>query len=141
MQFLFSHAMLRVHDLQTTRRFFVDGLGLVEKQTCVNEAAGFTMVILNVPGDDQFEVHLTYNHDDQRYVGGRTFGHLAFFVDDPYTVCARILELGFTVARPPRDGVRAFLRTPEGISIELIKQGAPLPIIEPWASMANDGTW
>ncbi|MBY0582839.1 MAG: VOC family protein [Sphingomonas sp.] len=137
----FSHAMMRVHDLETTKRFFVDGLGLVEKGTYVNDKGGYTMAVLNVVGDDNFEVHLTYNHDGERYVGGRSFGHLAFVVDNIYDTCNRILDLGFTVARPPRDGRMAFLRTPEGISIELVQDGAKLAISEPWASMPNDGSW
>ncbi len=137
----FSHAMMRVHDLQMTKRFFVEGLGLVEKGTYVNDKGGYTMAVLNVIGDDQFEVHLTYNHDDEQYAGGRNFGHLAFVVDNLYATCRRILDLGFTVARPPRDGRMAFLRTPEGIAIELVQHGGKLEPCEPWVSMANDGAW
>lgn len=137
----FSHAMMRVHDLETTKRFFVDGLGLVEKATYVNDKGGYTMAVLNVVGDAQFEVHLTFNHAVEAYQGGRNFGHLAFVVNNIYDTCRRILDLGFTVARPPREGHMAFLRTPEGISIELVQDGEKLAASEPWVSMPNDGAW
>ena len=101
----------------------------------------FTLIFLGVPGDDIAEVELTHNWDEQGYSGGRNFGHLAFRVEDIYAACQRLMDGGVTINRPPRDGRMAFIRTPDGISIELLQQGASLPSAEPWMAMPNSGEW
>ncbi|HET9354697.1 MAG TPA: VOC family protein [Sphingomicrobium sp.] len=142
MQFL--HAMLRVNDPDATVAFFTL-LGLEERRRMENEAGRFTLIFLGVPGE-QAEVELTYNWPPEdgaaeRYEGGRNFGHLAYRVDDIYGLCERLMAAGVTINRPPRDGHMAFVRSPDGISIELLQKGAALPPAEPWASMANTGEW
>ena len=106
-----------------------------------NEKGRYTLIFLGVPGDEGGEVELTWNWDEKGYVGGRNFGHLAYHVDDIYETCRRLTEGGVTINRPPRDGRMAFVRTPDGISIELLQQGDALPSAEPWASMPNSGEW
>lgn len=106
-----------------------------------NEKARFTLIFLGVPGDEGGEVELTYNWDETGYEGGRNFGHLAYAVDNIYETCQHLIDNGVTINRPPRDGHMAFVRTPDGISIELLQQGPALAVQEPWASMANTGQW
>jgi lactoylglutathione lyase len=101
----------------------------------------FTLVFLAAPGDEEAQVELTFNWDPEEYTGGRNFGHLAYAVDDIYAACQRLLDGGVPINRPPRDGRMAFVRSPDGISIELLQKGAALPPAEPWASMENSGTW
>jgi lactoylglutathione lyase len=101
----------------------------------------FTLVYLAAPANPDVEVELTYNYDDEDYGGARNFGHLAFAVDDIYATCRRLQDHGVTIARPPRDGRMAFVRSPDAISIELLQAGAPLPPAEPWVSMPNVGQW
>ena len=135
----FLHAMLRVSDPEATIRFF-NLLGLEERRRMDNEAGRYTLIFLGVPGEDA-EVELTHNWDESGYSGGRNFGHLAYQVDDIYGSCQRFMDAGVTINRPPRDGRMAFVRSPDGISIELLQKGPALAPAEPWASMPNTGEW
>lgn len=139
----FLHAMVRVRDLDAALHFFCDLLGLVEVRRRDVPAGRFTLVFLQTQADgDQAQVELTYNWDQEDpYGNGRNFGHLAYAVDDIYAVCERLQQGGVTIARPPRDGHMAFVRSPDGISIELLQRGDALAPAEPWASMENTGTW
>ena len=138
----YLHTMVRVRDLEASLRFYRDLLGLAEVGRKDNEAGRFTLVFLAAPGQEHVaEVELTYNWDDEEYRGGRNFGHLAYEVDDIYAACKRFLDAGVTVNRPPREGRMAFVRSPDGISIELLQKGGALPPAEPWASMPNSGSW
>lgn len=146
MQFL--HTMVRVADLEQALDFYCNKLGLKEMRRFDNERGRFTLVFLAAPDDEDAsthrrgpEVELTYNWDPEDYQGGRNFGHLAYAVDDIYAACQRLHDGGVTINRPPRDGHMAFVRSPEGISIELLQKGAPLAPAEPWASMPNTGVW
>ena len=138
----YLHAMLRVHDLDATSRFFTEGLGLHQTRRMDNEAGKFTLVYFAAPDNPEVEIELTLNWDsDEDYGNARNFGHLAFAVDDIYAACAHLQDMGITIHRPPRDGRMAFVKTPDAISIELLQKGAALPPAEPWASMPNIGTW
>ena len=137
----YLHTMVRVTDLEASLRFYRDALGLEQIARRDIPQGRFTLVFLAAPGDREAQVELTYNWDPEAYTGGRNFGHLAYAVDDIYAACRRLQEHGVTIARPPRDGRMAFVRSPEGISIELLQQGPALPPAEPWASMPNSGTW
>ena len=138
----YLHAMLRVHDLDATSRFFTEGLGLHQTRRMDNEAGKFTLVYFAAPDNPEVEIELTLNWDsDEDYGNARNFGHLAFAVDDIYATCAHLQGMGITLHRPPRDGRMAFVKTPDAISIELLQKGAALPPAEPWASMPNTGTW
>jgi lactoylglutathione lyase len=144
----FLHTMIRVGDLARSLHFFCDILGLVEVRRTENEKGRFTLVYLAAPADVEEArrsgaptIELTYNWDESEYGGGRNFGHLAFAVDDIYDICARLAAAGVTINRPPRDGHMAFVRTPDGISIELLQKGGPRAAAEPWASAANVGAW
>ena len=138
----YLHAMLRVHDLDATSRFFTEGLGLHQTRRMDNEAGKFTLVYFAAPDNPKVEIELTLNWDsDEDYGNARNFGHLAFAVDDIYAACAHLQDMGITIHRPPRDGRMAFVKTPDAISIELLQKGAALPPTEPWASMPNTGTW
>ena len=136
----YLHTMIRVSDPEATIRFF-ELIGLRETRRFANEAARFTLIFLAAPGQEGLaEVELTWNWDESGYEGGRNFGHLAYRVDDIYETCARLLAAGVTINRPPRDGHMAFVRTPDGISVELLQDGT-LPPQEPWVSMPNTGSW
>ena len=140
----YLHTMLRVHDPDETVAFF-KLLGLEERRRIDNEGGRFTLIFLGAPGE-QAEVELTHNWppedgEAERYEGGRNFGHLAYRVDDIYAHCRRLMDAGVTINRPPRDGHMAFVRSPDGISVELLQKGAALPPAEPWASMPNTGSW
>ncbi|WP_308909241.1 VOC family protein [Pseudokordiimonas caeni] len=137
----FLHTMVRVTDLDASLEFYVNQLGLVEVSRKEVPAGRFTLVYLAAPGDTGGEIELTYNWDPEEYTGGRNFGHVAFAVDDIYEKCAALAKGGVTINRPPRDGYMAFVRSPDGISVELLQKGGPLPPQEPWASMPNTGTW
>ena len=137
----YLHTMVRVADLDKSLHFYRDLLGLRELRRIENEKGRFTLVFLAAPGDDHAQVELTYNWDPEPYTIGRAFGHLAYEVDDVYESCRRLMEHGVTINRPPRDGRMAFVRSPDGISIELLQDGEALPPREPWASMANTGVW
>lgn len=146
MQYL--HTMLRVSDLDASLDFFCNKLGLVEVSRRDVERGRFTLVFLAAPQDEHAArehrapmVELTWNWDPEEYTGGRNFGHLAYRVDDIYAVCERLQAAGVTINRPPRDGHMAFVRSPDGISIELLQRDRPLAPKEPWASMPNTGTW
>lgn len=144
----YLHTMVRVTDLDASLRFWCDLLGLVETRRMENEKGRFTLIFLAAPKDQARaeaerspEVELTYNWDPETYAGGRNFGHLAYKVDDIYAACRRLMDGGVTINRPPRDGHMAFVRSPDGISIELLQEGEALAPAEPWASMPNTGTW
>jgi lactoylglutathione lyase len=136
----YLHSMIRVTDPQATIAFF-KLIGLEEVRRFDSEVGRFTLIFLACPGQDGVaEVELTHNWDPQGYDGGRNFGHLAYQVDDIYETCQRLMDAGVTINRPPRDGHMAFVRSPDGISVELLQEGA-LPPAEPWASMPNVGSW
>ena len=137
----YLHTMVRVTDLETSLDFYCKKLGLRELKRHVNEGGRFTLVFLAAPGDDEAQVELTYNWDPEKLTGGRNFGHLAYEVDNIYETCQKLMDAGVTINRPPRDGHMAFVRSPDGISIELLQKGPRLPPAEPWASMPNTGTW
>ena len=144
----YLHTMIRASDLDKTLEFFVRHLGLVEVRRYDSEQGRFTLVFLAAPGDaDRAEaaqsplVEITYNWDPEDYDGGRNFGHLAYRVDDIYDTCQKLHDAGVVINRPPRDGRMAFVKSPDGISIELLQDGEALPAQEPWASMENTGTW
>lgn len=153
----FLHSMVRVGDLEAALRFYCDGLGLTEIARHDNDAGRFTLVFLASPADiasrggipkatrptemDIPMVELTHNWDEAGYGGGRNFGHLAYRVDDIYAATQRFADLGVTISRPPRDGRMTFIRSPDGISIELLQKGDALPPQEPWASAPNIGAW
>jgi lactoylglutathione lyase len=140
--------MIRVADLDAALDFFLDKLGMVEIRRIKNEQGRFTLIFLAADEDVARAadlaaplVELTWNWDPETYTGGRNFGHLAFQVEDIYASCERLAKKGVTINRPPRDGRMAFVRTPDGISIELLQRGEALPPQEPWASAPNVGTW
>jgi lactoylglutathione lyase len=137
----YLHTMVRVTDLEASLDFYCEKLGLVEQRRVDVEAGRFTLVFLAAPESPDAQVELTYNWDPETYTGGRNFGHLAFEVEDIYATCQRLADGGVTINRPPRDGHMAFVRSPDGISIELLQKGGSLPPREPWASMENTGEW
>lgn len=146
MQYL--HTMVRVSDLDESLRFYCDQLGLKQINRKDVEKGRFTLVFLAALEDEQRAlenrapmIELTWNWDPEAYSGGRNFGHLAYGVDDIYGLCQHLQDQGVTINRPPRDGRMAFVRSPDGISVELLQKGDPLPIKEPWASMENTGSW
>jgi lactoylglutathione lyase len=135
----YLHTMIRVSDPEETIRF-LELVGLREVNRFDNEAGRYTLIFLAAPGDEDAQVELTHNWDEKGYDGGRNFGHLAYRVDNIYETCQRIMDAGYMINRPPRDGHMAFVRTPDGISIELLQDGRLDPA-EPWASMPNSGSW
>lgn len=144
----YLHTMLRVSDLDAALDFFCDKLGLVEMSRHEVEKGRFTLVFLAAPDDveraEQTKspmVELTWNWDPETLDEGRNFGHLAYRVDDIYATCERLQDAGVTINRPPRDGYMAFVRSPDGHSVELLQRGEARPPREPWASMDNSGTW
>ncbi|PCM43453.1 VOC family protein [Marinobacter sp. ANT_B65] len=146
MQYL--HTMIRVSNLEQTLNFFCDLLGMVEIDRKSNEKGRFTLVFLAASGDESRAredkapmLELTCNWDPEEYSGGRNFGHLAYRVDDIYVLCEKLQANGVTINRPPRDGYMAFVRSPDGISIELLQKGEALAPKEPWVSMENTGIW
>ena len=136
----YLHTMIRVSNPDETIRFF-NLLGLKEIRRMDNEAGRFTLIFLAAPGDESAQVELTHNWDESGYSGGRNFGHLAYAVEDIYATCQHLADNGVTINRPPRDGHMAFVRTPDGISIELLQMGERLAPAEPWASAPNIGSW
>ena len=137
----YLHTMVRVTDVEASLRFSRDALGLEEIRRTENEKGRYTLIFLAPPGQHDTPVELTYNWDPEVYTGGRNFGHLAYEVDDIYATCAHLQSMGVTINRPPRDGRMAFVKSPDGISIELLQKGDAKPKAEPWASMANTGSW
>lgn len=136
----YLHSMIRVSDPAATIAFF-ELIGLREVRRFDNEAGKFTLIFLAAPGQEGVaEVELTHNWGEEGYDGGRNFGHLAYRVDDIYATCQRLMDAGVTINRPPRDGHMAFVRSPDGISVELLQEGRLEPA-EPWISMPNTGTW
>ncbi len=137
----YLHTMVRVSDVTASLHFYCDLLGLEETRRYDNEQGRFTLIFLNPPGQPNAQVELTHNWDQAGYKGGRNFGHLAYSVDDIYATCQKLMAGGVTINRPPRDGHMAFVRSPDGISIELLQAGAALAAAEPWMSMPNSGEW
>ena len=141
MKIKYLHTMVRVTDIEESKRFYCDLLGLKEVRRYDNEAGRFTLVFLAPEGQEEAQVELTYNWDPQDYGGGRNFGHLAYAVEDIHAACARLQEGGVVINRPPRDGRMAFVVSPDGISVELLQMGDALEPAEPWVSMPNTGSW
>jgi len=148
MSLQYLHTMVRVGNLESALDFFCDKLGLVEIRRYENDAGRFTLIFLAAPLDLESAkdkqaplVELTYNWDESEYAGGRNFGHLAYRVNNIYETCQALMEKGVIINRPPRDGHMAFIKSPDGISIELLQKGDHLSPQEPWASMQNTGTW
>ena len=140
----YLHTMVRVSDLEASLDFYCNKLGLREVRRAENAKGRFTLVFLAAPGDagpDAPLVELTYNWDPEALTGGRNFGHLAYQVANIYETCQRLQHHGVAINRPPRDGRMAFVRSPDGVSIELLQEGAALPPTEPWTSMSNTGVW
>ena len=144
----YLHTMVRVRDLDRSLYFYCDLLGLKEIRRIENERGRFTLVFLAAPDDEERAradqapmVELTYNWDPEDYAGGRNFGHLAYHVDDIYAACEKLMKGGVTINRPPRDGHMAFVRSPDGISIELLQKGLAKTPAEPWSTMSNTGAW
>ena len=144
----YLHTMVRASDLDASLDFYCNKLGLIEVNRYDSEQGRFTLVFLAAPGDVEAAkeaksplVEITYNWDPEQYDGGRNFGHLAYRVEDIYETCQRLMDGGVTINRPPRDGHMAFVRSPDGISIELLQKGESLPPAEPWQSMENIGEW
>ncbi len=146
MQYL--HTMVRISNVDDSLEFYCKKLGMVEVRRTESEAGRYTNIFLSAPDDlDQARqnwaptLELTYNWDPEEYTGGRNFGHLAFQVDDIYGLCQTLLDSGVTINRPPRDGRMAFIRSPDGVSIELLQKGGALEQAQPWTSMGNTGSW
>ncbi|WP_430512157.1 VOC family protein [Pannonibacter phragmitetus] len=144
----YLHTMVRVTDVEASLDFYCNKMGMTEVRRIENEAGRFTLIFLASADDvESGKAHaaplleLTYNWDPETYTGGRNFGHLAYEVDDIYALCASLMEKGVTINRPPRDGRMAFVRSPDGISIELLQKGAAKEPAEPWSSMPNTGSW
>ena len=144
----YLHTMLRITDIDASLDFFCEKLGLVEVSRKESEKGRFTLIFLAAPNDVERAreekspmVELTWNWDPEELTGGRSFGHLAYRVDNIYQTCQKLMDSGVTINRPPRDGHMAFVRSPDNISIELLQKGEPLPPREPWASMPNTGEW
>ena len=141
MKIRYLHTMVRVRDIEESKRFYCDLLGLKEVRRTENEAGRYTLVFLAPEGQEEAQVELTWNWDPEDYTGGRNFGHLAYEAEDIYAMCERLQAGGVTINRPPRDGRMAFVRSPDGISIELLQMGEAKAPAEPWASMPNTGAW
>jgi len=144
----YLHTMVRITDIDRSLDFYCSKLGLQEVRRMDNEQGRYTLIFLAAAKDMESsqknhapELELTYNWDPEEYTGGRNFGHLAYKVDNIYETCQRLMDGGVTINRPPRDGRMAFVRSPDGISIEILQEGDALPAKEPWASMPNTGTW
>lgn len=137
----YLHTMVRVTDVEASLAFYCNALGLEELRRYDNEGGRFSLIFLAAPGDSEAQVELTHNWDPEPLAGGRNFGHLAYQVDDIYATCQRLADHGVTINRPPRDGRMAFVRSPDGISVELLQRGDALEAAEPWASMENTGEW
>jgi len=137
----YLHTMVRVTNLDESLDFYCNKLGLTEVGRYDNEGGRFTLVFLAAPGNEDAQVELTHNWDPEPYDGGRNFGHLAYQVDDIYALCQHLMDSGVTINRPPRDGNMAFVRSPDGISVELLQNGESLAPAAPWQDMPNVGEW
>ena len=139
----YLHTMVRVRDIDASLDFYCNKLGLKEIKRKENEKGRFTLIFLGADNsDDRYALlELTYNWDSEEYTSGRNFGHLAYSVENIYEVCEKLIKNGVTINRPPRDGHMAFVKSPDGISIEILQEGESLPLQEPWRSMENTGSW
>ena len=139
----YLHTMVRVENIEDSLDFYCNKLGLKEIRRIENEKGRFTLIFLGAENSDEYHalLELTYNWDPEKYTGGRNFGHLAYSVKNIYETCDNLMKKGVTINRPPRDGHMAFIKSPDGISIEILQEGGSLPIEEPWQSMENIGTW
>ena len=139
----YLHTMVRVTNIQESLDFYCNKLGLKEVRRRESEKGRFTLIFLAAENSDEKTglIELTYNWDPEKYTGGRNFGHLAYSVKNIYETCKILMDKGVIINRPPRDGHMAFIRSPDGISIEIIQEGDSLPLKEPWKSMENSGTW
>ena len=137
----YLHTMIRITDIEKSLHFYCDLLGLKEMRRIDRPEHKYSLIFVAAEKNPDAEVELTYNYDPEEYTGGRNFGHLAFRVDNIYDSCKRLMDGGVPINRPPRDGRMAFVRSPDGISIELLQEGEPLDPAEPWASMENLGSW
>ncbi len=137
----YLHTMVRITDVDASLHFYRDALGLQVLSRRDVPQGRFTLIFLAAPGNETAQVELTHNWDPEEYSGGRNFGHLAYAVDDIYATCQRLMDHGVTINRPPRDGRMAFVRSPDGISVELLQHGEALAVVEPWGSMPNVGVW
>jgi len=139
----YLHTMVRVENIEKSLNFYCNLLGLEEVRRRESEKGRFTLIFLAAKNSDDKTglLELTYNWDPEKYTSGRNFGHLAYNVENIYDICKKLMDNGVTINRPPRDGHMAFVRSPDGISIELLQEGEPLPISEPWKSMDNSGSW
>ena len=144
----YLHTMVRIGNIEQSLDFYCKKFGMEEVRRYESEAGRFTNIFLAAPLDKAVGtkdkaplLELTYNWDPEVYTGGRNFGHLAFEVDDIYALCDKLMKAGVVINRPPRDGRMAFIRSPDNVSIELLQKGSALPVAEPWASMANTGSW
>ena len=139
----YLHTMVRIKDIDESLDFYVNKLGLMEKRRVNNEKGRYTLIFLAAENSDEKTglLELTYNWDPEKYEGGRNFGHLAYSVKNIYETCEKLMEGGIIINRPPRDGHMAFVRSPDGISIEILQEGDSLTIQEPWNSMENNGAW
>lgn len=137
----YLHTMVRISNIEASLDFYVKALGMVEQRRYENAQGRFTLIFLACPESPEAPIELTYNWDPEVYTGGRNFGHLAMGVDHIYQFCENLQKHGITINRPPRDGRMAFIKSPDGISIELLQKGEALPLAEPWTSMPNVGTW
>ena len=144
----YLHTMVRIRDIDESLDFYVNKMGMVETRRTEHEGGRFTLIFLAADEDAQAaresrapELELTYNWDPEEYSGGRNFGHMAFVVDDIYAFCQRLMDAGVTINRPPRDGRMAFVKSPDGISFELLQKGDAKEPAEPWKSMENTGSW
>lgn len=141
MSLKYLHTMVRITNIGVSLDFYCNKLGLKEVRRMENEGGRFTLIFLAAPGDEDAQIELTYNWDAQEYAGGRNFGHIAYATSNIYSLCEQLSRAGVTINRPPRDGRMAFIRSPDGISIELLQRGAALAPAEPWLSMPNTGAW
>jgi len=138
----YLHTMVRITDVDASLRFYTEALGLKEVKRQDVPQGRFTLIFLAAPGDESAQIELTHNWDQtDAYTHGRNFGHVAYQVDDIYAACRRLVDKGYTISRPPRDGHMAFVRSPDLISVELLQKGEPLAPAEPWKSMPNVGEW
>jgi lactoylglutathione lyase len=144
----YLHTMVRVGNVEESLDFYCKKMGLIEVRRFDNEKGRFTLIFLVAPGDQERfasgsapALELTYNWDEHDYSGGRNFGHLAYRVDNIYDYCESLMKAGVTINRPPRDGRMAFIKSPDGISFEILQHGDALPLVEPWLSMPNIGSW
>lgn len=144
----YLHTMVRIRDIDESLDFYCTKLGMIETKRKESEAGRFTLIFLSGSKDldsakanSSPELELTYNWDPEEYTGGRNFGHLAYQVDNIYELCQKLMDAGVTINRPPKEGRMAFIRSPDGVSIELLQKGGALEVAEPWASMGNTGVW